>query len=65
MFPSHDPGKGIAMRLATVFGISYRMRMDLLVNDFVYKALTDKTLVLFESHFDRDWETILLFQHHI
>tara|TARA_Y100000592_G_C5464168_1_gene315732 strand:+ start:527 stop:1465 length:939 start_codon:yes stop_codon:yes gene_type:complete len=50
-----DAGNGIAMRLATVFGISYRMRMDLLVNDFVYKALTDKTLVLFESHFIRNY----------
>lgn len=50
-----DSGNGIAMRLATVFGMSYRMRMDLLVNDFVYKALTDKTLVLFESHFTRNY----------
>ena len=50
-----DSGNGIAMRLATVFGMSYRMRMDLLVNDFVYKALTDKTLVLFESHFIRNY----------
>lgn len=50
-----DSGNGIAMRLATVFGMSYRMRMDLLVNDFVYKALTDGTLVLFESHFVRNY----------
>jgi len=50
-----DSGNGIAMRLATVFGISYRMRMDLLVNDFTYKALTDGTLVLFESHFIRNY----------
>ena len=50
-----DSGNGIALRLATVFGMSYRMRTDLLVNDFVYKALTDGYLVLFESHFIRNY----------
>ena len=50
-----NSGNGIAMRLATVFGMSYRMRMDLLVQDFVYKAVTDGTLVLFESHFMRNY----------
>jgi nucleoside-diphosphate-sugar epimerase len=50
-----DSGNGIALRLATVFGSSYRMRTDLLVNDFVYKALTDEYLVLFESHFIRNY----------
>ena len=50
-----DFGNGIALRLATVFGMSYRMRLDLLVQDFVYKALTDKYLVLFESHFIRNY----------
>ena len=50
-----NSGNGIAMRLATVFGTSYRMRMDLLVNDFVYKAMTDGYLVLFESHFIRNY----------
>ena len=50
-----DSGNGIALRLATVFGVSYRMRMDLLVNDFVYKAITDGYLVLFESHFIRNY----------
>ena len=50
-----ESGNGIALRLATVFGMSYRMRMDLLVNDFVYKAVTDGYLVLFESHFIRNY----------
>ena len=50
-----DSGNGIALRLATVFGMSYRMRMDLLVQDFVYKSMTDGYLVLFESHFVRNY----------
>jgi nucleoside-diphosphate-sugar epimerase len=50
-----ESGKGIVLRLATVFGMSYRMRMDLLVQDFVYKALNDGYLVLFESHFIRNY----------
>jgi nucleoside-diphosphate-sugar epimerase len=47
--------KGVALRLATVFGISPRMRMDLLVNDFVYKSITDGYLVLFEANFKRNY----------
>jgi len=50
-----DSGNGIVLRLVTVFGMSYRMRMDLLVQDFVYKALNDGYLVLFESHFIRNY----------
>ncbi len=46
---------GISLRLATVFGTSPRMRMDLLVNEFVYKALTDKSIVLFERKFVRNF----------
>lgn len=46
---------GIAFRLATVFGTSYRFRKDLLVNDFVLRAVTDKFIVLFEAHFKRNY----------
>jgi nucleoside-diphosphate-sugar epimerase len=50
-----DAGNSISFRLATVFGSSPRMRMDLLVNDFVYRAFTDKFLVIFEGHFKRNY----------
>jgi len=50
-----DTGNAITLRLATVFGTSQRMRMDLLVNDFVYRALNDRVLVLFEEHFRRNY----------
>jgi len=46
---------GISVRLATVFGSSPRMRMDLLVNEFVYKALTDKYITIFEKNFKRNY----------
>ena len=45
----------ISYRLATVFGMSPRMRIDLLVNDFVYRAVYDKFLVVFEGHFKRNY----------
>ena len=48
-----DSKRAISFRLATVFGASPRMRVDLLVNDFVYKACHDRYLVLFEEHFKR------------
>lgn len=45
----------ISLRLATVFGMSPRMRIDLLVNDFTYRAAMDRFVVLFESHFKRNY----------
>ncbi|MCZ7400282.1 MAG: NAD(P)-dependent oxidoreductase [Candidatus Methanoperedens sp.] len=45
----------ITLRLATVMGISPRMRLDLLVNDFTYRAVNDRLLVLFEPHFKRNY----------
>jgi nucleoside-diphosphate-sugar epimerase len=50
-----DAGNCITLRLATAFGISPRMRLDLLVNDFTYRAVTDRFLVLFEAHFKRNY----------
>src|SRR5262249_25536081 len=43
------------LRLATVFGMSPRMRTDLLVNDFVNRAVTDRSVVVFEGHFKRNY----------
>lgn len=48
-------GNAISFRLATVFGMSPRMRIDLLVNDFVYRAVHDRAVVLFEPHFKRNY----------
>jgi len=45
----------LSFRLATVFGMSPRMRLDLLVNDFTYRAWKDRFIVLFESHFKRNF----------
>jgi nucleoside-diphosphate-sugar epimerase len=45
----------VSFRLATVFGMSPRMRLDLLVNDFVYRAVNDKFIVIFEGHFKRNY----------
>lgn len=48
-------GNAVAFRLATAFGVSPRMRLDLLVNDFTYRALRDRCIVLFEEHFKRNY----------
>ena len=45
----------VSLRLATVFGMAPRMRIDLLVNDFVYRAVNDRFVVLFEGHFKRNY----------
>jgi len=50
-----ESGSAISLRLATVFGLSPRMRIDLLVNDFVYRAATDRYLTVFEGHFRRNY----------
>lgn len=50
-----DRGNSISFRLATVFGMSPRMRIDLLVNDFVYRAVNDRCVMLFEGHFKRNY----------
>ncbi|MEX0802567.1 MAG: NAD(P)-dependent oxidoreductase [Candidatus Binatia bacterium] len=46
---------GITLRLATVFGMSPRMRLDLLVNHFVHAAVTDRYIVIFEKDFKRNY----------
>jgi len=64
-----ERGNSISFRLATVFGMSPRMRLDLLVNDFVYRAVNDRAVVLFEAHFKRNFihvrDVVRVFLHGI
>ena len=50
-----EAGNSVTFRLATVFGLSPRMRLDLLVNDFVYRAVHDRAVVVFEGHAKRNY----------
>ena len=50
-----DRGNCVTFRFATLFGTSPRMRLDLLVNDFTYRAVIDRFVVLFEPHFKRNY----------
>jgi nucleoside-diphosphate-sugar epimerase len=50
-----DKGNCVTFRFATLFGASPRMRLDLLVNDFAYRAVVDRFVVLFEPHFKRNY----------
>jgi nucleoside-diphosphate-sugar epimerase len=50
-----DSGIGLTFRLATVFGMAPKMRIDLLVNDFTYRAFRDRAVLIFEGHFRRNY----------
>lgn len=64
-----ESGNSISFRLATVFGVSPRMRIDLLVNNFVYRAMTDKFIIVFEGQFRRNFihirDVVRVFLHGI
>ncbi len=64
-----ERGEAVTFRLATVFGMSSRMRTDLLVNDFIHRAVTDRCVVVFEGHFKRNYihirDVARVFQHGI
>lgn len=50
-----EAGNSLTFRFATLFGASPRMRTDLLVNDFTYRAVFDRSLIVFEGSFMRNY----------
>ncbi len=54
-----EKSNATSFRLATVFGISPRMRLDLLVNNFTLRAVTDGFVIVFEGHFKRNYIHVL------
>lgn len=50
-----DSGNAICLRFATAFGVSNRMRLDLLINDFVYRALRERNLIIYEKSYKRSF----------
>jgi len=48
-----DTGNVVAYRFATTFGLSPRLRLDLLVNDYCYQAVQNRSLIVYEAHFQR------------
>ncbi|MFT6604806.1 MAG: nucleoside-diphosphate-sugar epimerase, partial [Bacteriovoracaceae bacterium] len=50
-----EAGNGVSLRLATVFGSSFRTRFDLLLNNFVLRSLKDKKIEIYEGHFKRNF----------
>jgi nucleoside-diphosphate-sugar epimerase len=49
----HESGNSICYRFATAFGVSPRLRLDLLVNDFCYRAAKLRSLIVYEANFKR------------
>jgi nucleoside-diphosphate-sugar epimerase len=48
-----DSGNVVVYRFATAFGLANRLRLDLMINDFVYRAVKERNLIIYEKHFKR------------